>query len=302
MHMGRTRAAYVRYTASLILFGSNGIVAAYIAASSTSIVFWRTLIGSLALIAVFMATRQHLTVFGNAKDCLFMIASGVSTGLSWIFLYAAYRLAGVGISTLIYYLGPILVMAVSPILFHEPLTRGKLLAFAAVLVGMVLLNGNTVQSGGDLTGILFAFGSAMCHAFMVVFNKLAARVQGLENPTLQLTISFLTVAVAIIVVPSLTLEVPFDSWLPMIFLGLVNTGLGCYLYFSSIGDLKAQTVVVLGYLEPLSAVVMAVMILGEVMSPAQVVGAVLVLGGALVAEALPSKSKASKSKAAADID
>lgn len=119
---------------------------------------------------------------------------------------------------------------------------------------------------------------------MVVFNKLAERTQGLENPMLQLSVSFVTVTVALFAFQGGTAGFPVQSIAPMVFLGLVNTGLGCYLYFSSLGGLKAQTIVVLRHLEPLFAVVLAILILGEPMSTLQLLGAGLVISGALAAE------------------
>lgn len=283
--------AYLKYLGSLLLFGSNGIVAACIAMPSSSIVFWRTLIGSALLITIFIGMRQKFTALSSMRDFACMMASGVSTGLSWIFLYEAYRLAGVAASSLIYYLGPILVMALSPVLFHEPLTARKLACFGVVLVGAVLLNGEAPWANGDIWGLVCAAASAVCHAFMVVFNKLASRVQGLQNPTMQLVVSFATVAVFIWLAPGQTVQLPGADWPATLFLGLVNTGAGCYLYFSSIGALRAQTVVVLGYVEPLSAVVLAVLLLGESMSFLQISGAILVLGGALVAELSNARGK-----------
>ncbi|RDB61439.1 EamA family transporter, partial [Eggerthella sinensis] len=44
---------------------------------------------------------------------------------------------------------------------------------------------------------------------------------------------------------------------PVLFLGIVNTGLGCFLYFSSIAKLPAGSVAICGYLEPLSALAFA---------------------------------------------
>ena len=71
-----------------------------------------------------------------------------------------------------------------------------------------------------------------------------------------------------------------SNLLPILFLGVVNTGVGCYFYFSSIGDLPVQTVAIGGYLEPLSALFFSAALLGEALSFVQVVGAVLILGGA----------------------
>ena len=72
--------------------------------------------------------------------------------------------------------------------------------------------------------------------------------------------------------------------LPILLLGLWNTGAGCYFYFSSIGRLPVQTVAICGYLEPLSAVLLSVVFLGEQMLPVQIAGAVLMIGEAVYGE------------------
>ena len=64
------------------------------------------------------------------------------------------------------------------------------------------------------------------------------------------------------------------------FLCVVNTALACYLYFSSMNRLSARSVALLGYIDPVSALVFAALFLGESMSAVQVAGAVLVLAGA----------------------
>jgi hypothetical protein len=63
-----------------------------------------------------------------------------------------------------------------------------------------------------------------------------------------------------------------------------HKNIGCYFYFSSIGDLPVQTVSILGYLEPLSALFFAAAFLGESLSYWQWIGAALILGGAAFGE------------------
>ena len=67
-------------------------------------------------------------------------------------------------------------------------------------------------------------------------------------------------------------------------LGLVNSGIACWLYFSSMQRLPGQTVALCCYVDPLSAVVFSALFLGERMGPVQIIGAVLILGGALFGE------------------
>ena len=272
--------AFIKYTAALLLFGSNGVVAAGIALSSYEIVFLRTLIGSLLLIGLFIIMRGKITIFKNIRQFAYLAASGAAMGASWMFLYEAYQQIGVSLSSLLYYCGPVIVMMLAPLLFREKLTRQKTAGFLAVLFGVILVNGQALFAETISIGLFCGAMSAVMYAVMVIFTKKAVHTNGLENPMMQLFFSFLTVAVFTWAVKGFAFEIAGEDVLPILFLGAVNTGIGCYLYFSSIGRLDVQTVAVCGYLEPLSAVVFSVLLLGEVLVPVQIFGAVLLLGGA----------------------
>lgn len=283
------KRSYFKYILGLLLFGSNGIVASFIDLSSYEIVLLRTLIGSLLLIILFFIGKGKLTFYQHKKQFLWLAVSGIAMGASWIFLYEAYARIGVSVASLLYYCGPVIVMVLSPLLFKEKLTAFKVIGFLSVLCGVFLVNGNTFEGNGDTFGILCGLFSAVMYSFMVIFNKKADCITGLENAVLQLFISFLTVAVFVAFKQGFAINIPESSILPIFILGLLNTGIGCYFYFSSIGKLPVQTVVICGYLEPLSAVLFSVLLLKEVMLPMQIIGAVMILGGAFFAECVKKK-------------
>lgn len=287
------KRAYTKYILALLLFGTNGIVASRIALSSYEIVLLRTMIGSLLLIALFLLNKGHFQFYRRKKDFLFLAISGMAMGISWMFLYEAYQQIGVSLSSLLYYCGPVIVMALSPLLFREKLTLPKIFGFALVLLGLVLVNGNIVGDTQSHWGILCGILSAVMYAFMVICNKKALQITGMENATLQLTVSFLTVAVFVTAVKGIQVDATSADLPWILLLGLVNTGIGCYFFFSSINDLPVQTVAICGYLEPLSAVVFSVLLLKESMSLAQVIGAVLIIGGAVLGS-IATWSKAAK--------
>nr|WP_315019591.1 DMT family transporter [uncultured Aminipila sp.] len=275
---------YFRYIFALLLFGSNGIVASYISLNSYEIVFLRTLIGSLFLITVFVITKGKLRRLQNKKDFIYLIISGTAMGASWMFLYEGYRQIGVSMATLAYYCGPVIVMILSPVMFREKMTGTKLLGFLAVIIGMLCVNGQSLSQGRPSWGLICGILSAIMYAIMVVFNKKAVSITGLENSMYQLFISFITVAIFIGLKQGFSVHIIQGNLMPILLLGVVNTGIGCYLYFSSIGGLPVQTVSICGYLEPLSALIFSAAILGEKLSPVQIVGAVLILGGAAFGE------------------
>ena len=278
------KASYLKYIFALLLFGSNGIVASLIHLSSYEIVLLRTLIGSLLLIAIFFIAREKLTFYKYKTQSVFLAISGIAMGTSWIFLYEAYDEIGVSLASLAYYCGPVIVMILSPFLFGEKLTRIKVCSFLVVLVGIFLVNGTAFENGVSIWGLACGLLSAVCYSLMVMFNKKAKDIKGLENSMLQLFVAFLTVAIFVGIKQGYRMEIDTQSIIPILVLGLLNTGIGCYFYFSSIGKLPVQTVAICGYLEPLSAVLFSVIFLKETMLPIQIIGAVLIIGGAMLGE------------------
>lgn len=282
---------YIKYILALLLFGTNGIVASYISLSSYEIVYLRVLIGGLFLILLFKVTGGKFHVRQYKRDCLFIVLSGIAMGTGWLFLYEAYQLIGVSFASLLYYCGPVIVMAVSPVIFKERLTLFKIVGFITVLTGVFLITGKTAVSGSSYWGLICGMMSAVLYAVLLICNKLSVHIVGMENATIQLAASFIAVAVYKIIkegiiIPIIPNEIPW-----ILFLGLVNSGLGCYLYFSPLDKLPVQTVAVCGYIEPLSAVVFSAIILHERMTPLQMAGVVCIIGGAMIGELLGKKNE-----------
>lgn len=279
------KQSYFKYLLALLLFGSNGIFAIQISLNSYEIVLLRTLIGSLLLITIFLLTKGKITFWQHHKrQFIFLAISGISMGTSWMFLYEAYQQIGVSIASLAYYCGPVIVMTLSPLLFREKLTWLKVIGFLTILCGIFLVNGNALQEGKTGWGLFCGGMSAVMYAFMVICNKKANNITGLENSMLQLCVSFLTVAAFVGIKQGYIIRIGNSDWLPILVLGFLNTGIGCYFYFSSISNLPVQTIAICGYLEPLSAIFFSVLLLHETMLPVQAFGAALIIGGAVFVE------------------
>lgn len=281
-----------KYLASLILFGSNGIVASMIDLPSLFIVLARVSLGAtllVALVALSRSARTNLQAPKHPRQALYLAVSGAALGVAWLFLFEAYRY--VGVASLLFYCGPVIVMALSPMLFKTRLTTQKVLGFAAVTVGAFLVVGQGLGEGVSPWGLFLGAMSAVMYAVMVIFSKKVTQIGGVECSAIQLCGSLAAVAVYLVFSAATgSIELPSAAMLThlnvpaALCIGLVNTGLGCYMYFSSMGELPVTRVAVCGYLEPLSAVVLSALLLGEAMTPANVLGAALILGGAIYSE------------------
>lgn len=285
------KKAFIKYLCAVLLFGLNGIVASHISMSSYEIVFLRTLIGSALLIVLFLVSKGKFHIRENKHDFIYIILSGIAMGTSWMFLYEAYQQIGVSLSSLLYYCGPVIVMIFSPIIFKEKLTATKILGFLVVLIGIFLINDKATVSGGNSWGLFCGAMSAVMYFFMVTLNKQSKKITGMENSVIQLIVSFLTVAVFVGFKQHFVIHIPSEEWIWILVLGILNTGIGCYLYFSSLSKLPVQTVAVCGYLEPLSAVIFASLLLNEKMTTIQIAGTIFIIGGAMIGELVKSKKQ-----------
>jgi len=275
---------YIKYIAALLLFGSNGIVARYITLNSYEIVLLRNLIGVLFLTVIFIASKQKFTAMKHKRDFAFIAVSGIAMGGNWMFLYEAYTRIGVSLATLACYCGPVIVMMLAPLVFREKITAAKLIGFIAVVSGMFLVNRRELSQSGFSFGLICGIMSAVMYAVMVIFNKKAKTITGLENSVYQLAFSFVTVALFTLIKQGAGMVISPQSIPAILILGVINTGIGCYLYFSSIQHLPAQSVAICGYLEPVSALVLSSVFLNERLTAVQLIGTVLILGGAAFGE------------------
>lgn len=278
---------YVMYIVSLLIFGSNGVFASHIDMTSAEIVCMRTLIGSLALILVLLVSRTKLDWAVMKREAFKLIAAGICLGVNWALLFEAYKLMSVSIATLTYYLAPIIVLLLSPLLLREKQSARAYIGMCAAVVGLVLAVG-LGDTSVTATGLIVGLGSAVFYAGLIIFNKKIDGVTGLPLTTIEMVIA------ACVMLPYVLLtggRVGFppdmEGTLYLIFLCLVNTGLACWLYFSSMNRLPARAVALFGYVDPVSALIFSAVFLGDRMGVLQIAGAVLVFAGAAFGQSKP---------------
>ena len=282
---------YVMYIVSLLIFGSNGVFASHIDMTSAEIVCMRTLIGSLALILVLLISRTKLDWAVMKREAFKLIAAGICLGVNWALLFEAYKLMSVSIATLTYYLAPIIVLILSPLLLREKQSARAYIGMGAAVVGLVLAVG-LGDTSVTATGLIVGLGSAVFYAGLIIFNMKIDGVTGLPLTTIEMVIA------ACVMLPYVLLTGGYVGFPPdmegtlyLIFLCLVNTGLACWLYFSSMNRLPARAVALFGYVDPVSALIFSAVFLGDRMGVLQIVGAVLVFAGAAFGQ---SKSKSDR--------
>ena len=65
---------------------------------------------------------------------------------------------------------------------------------------------------------------------------------------------------------------------------IIHTGIAYIMYFDAVSKLKTGTVAILSYLDPVFALMMAVLFLKEKMGIIEIIGALLILSSAYISE------------------
>ena len=279
---------YAMYIASLLIFGSNGIFAAHISLSSAEIVCMRTIIGGAALLAALLLSKARPDRAALRREAGKLLAAGVCLGVNWALLFESYKLMSVPMATLTYYLAPVLVLLLSPVLLHEKQHARAYAGMFAAAAGLALAVG-VGDTGVTARGLAVGLGSALFYAALIIFNKKISGVAGLALTTVEMLIAA-CVMVPYVLLTGGRIGFPPDTegTLCLVFLCLVNTGLACYMYFTGMNRLPARAVALFGYADPVSALIFSAVFLHESLGPLQILGAALVFAGAAWGQSRPA--------------
>ncbi len=271
----------------MFIFGTIGIFVRFLPFSSSFTAMFRGYIGFVFIILFMLITKTKANFAAIKKNLAVLCISGVFIGFNWILLFEAYKYTTVARATLCYYLQPVFVILLSPVFVREKLTVKKLVCVLCALSGMIFVSGATKGSGvnsAEIPGFVLGVGAAVLYALVILLNKHLKDIGQYETTSMQLLVAALAVTPYTLFTDSMNYVFSPKNVLLLLFVGIVHTGFAYTLYFSSMKKLKAQTVAILSYTDPVVAIILSSIIFSENIGFDGAVGAVLILGAAFVSE------------------
>ena len=260
--MSPATKAWLQIHFCVVLWGFTAIIGKLITLPALALVWWRMLLVTLALLMVkrFWTGLRHM---GPRLLWIYAII-GVVVALHWLTFYGAIKLANASVAATCLALTPVFIAFVEPVLAQRKFDTRELIFGLAVIPGVVLVIGGT-PSGmrlGLVIGSLSAFFVAIFSSLNKRFigNSDALSVTGLEMGAGALFLTLLA--------PFFTHETIFmlpsrhDAWL-LIALALGCTLLPFALSLVALRELTAFTTALAVNMEPVYAVVLATVLLGE---------------------------------------
>jgi drug/metabolite transporter, DME family len=281
----RRARGFVLAIASATCYGVQGLFFSIInrkfALSSETMVFYRTFFAFLALLIVLPVFHRDALRM-RVRDLPIFVLLGVVGMATFYFVIAkSVLLAGVAVTEVLLYTGPLWISLFAWKFMGEGLDRAKGIALLTILVGAALVCGLTDPSRIRISpaGFAIALTGGIGLAVYTLMSKIVLRKY---SPW---TVMFYGLLFA---VPTVTLlqdmhEVSRAATLPGALPWLIGLAIGpsliaAMLYNACLLDLPASVASIVSTWEPVVATILAFLVLGERLAPIQLVGAALIIG------------------------
>ncbi|MFD1707193.1 DMT family transporter [Siminovitchia sediminis] len=213
----------------------------------------------------------------------------IGTGLfsivffNWAY-FTAMNIMSISLAVMLLYTGPAFVAILSALFLKEKMTWRKALAILMTVTGsaVIAISGNGTTGQLSALGLIIGLGSGFGYALYSIFSKLASKHYD------SMTITFYTFLIsALCLLPFFPFwkkaaALPLEAWLFMAGLGLFPTVIAYLLYTYGLMQVETSTASILATIEPIAALMIAVLLFHEQLYGGQLAGTVLILSSIFV--------------------
>jgi drug/metabolite transporter (DMT)-like permease len=284
----KSRAArgYLLVAGSFLIMGLIGVLVDWATAPESALLVLRFVTAGLVLGVVF-ARRRPLAGAADRSVWPRLLLMGLIDSVTLLLFFVAIRETSVAIGMFLQFLAPVWVALIAPRLFHSRTEGIVYPALAIALAGLVVIltpsllgEGIELSAAGVAAGLAAGVGYA---CFQLVVKDLTKRVSAV-------TIVFAEAWLDALIVLPLALwqtvgagyHLTARDLIAGIVLGVVCTALAYMMWTAGMGRIKVQHSSILGYLEPVSAPIYALLLLGQGISIWTVIGGALIVTAGLL--------------------
>lgn len=259
--------------------------------TSAQTVFFRNLLAAVALGLIIAIRRPQAFRFRLCDAWMFAGTGAVSIALFNYCYFVTLSRSSVAVASLLLYTSPIFIMALSALLFHDALTRRKLLSLAITVAGCACITGVFSQSQRiDTVTVLFGLGSGLFYGLYSIFGKFALRRYGAMTVSFY-TFVFAAAASAPFAAGGCIQLVAGQPWACLLYglcLAVLSTVAPFLLYTAGLDGVPASKAAVLATVEPLVGSLLGVLAFGDAFTVWTALGMLLIFGAIAVLQ-LPEK-------------
>ncbi len=268
-----------------IFYGTNplGALKLYAEGMNTgSVLFFRFGLAWLIVSVILMCTREGYGV--TLHQFKVLTALGMLFSTSSLTLYSAFRYMPAGTASTILFTYPVMTAVIMTTLFHEKLTFNTIAAIILSLMGVMLLYQSDTAGGLHPVGVVLVILSALTYAiYIVVINRCPMHISSFKINFYVLLYCALCMLLYSLM-SSAGLQMPHGgtAWFYVGWLAIVPATLSLVLMVYASLYIGATSTAILGALEPLTAVIIGVMVFHETFSTQLALGIIFILTAVII--------------------
>lgn len=209
---------------------------------------------------------------------------------AWI-AFSALELIPASTYSLVFYSYPAIIVFFSVLFLGEGLPRRGWLALLVTLSGVTLTVPNIERglSGSDPLGILLTFGNIASYSFyFLLYSRLLRGQSALLHASAWNMTGALLALIVMVALQGFILPASPASWLILAAMGAVGTVIPLTTLFAGVKRIGAARAAILSAVEPISTLILALLLLGERLQPLQWLGGALILTGVVLLQHAPT--------------
>ncbi len=263
---------YILVIIPVLIWSSMGILVRYLSVSGLVAYFFAALISSI-IFATLLIKEKKLKDFFIKKYLWIPITIGLFGVINNVSYFYAYQLTSIANATFVHYLAPVLVMIFSPLILAEKTKKRMWYSVILSLIGLFILL--DMKNFNLSTGIFLAFLSAIGYSFGIIFFKKALKYY--SSKEIIFSQMFFSTIILLPFIFYLKPVIAYSDIFPLITLGVIYQGFAVLLFITALKNLPSQNVSIVTYLEPIGAVLLALLILKEIPSLTTIIGGAIIL-------------------------
>ena len=278
-------AAYGTNPAFAIPLYENGM-------NPNSVLLFRYCIG-VPFLAILMKIRG-LDFSLKKEERIPVFVLGILMALSSLTLFDSYNYMNSGVASTLLFVYPVMVAVIMTFFFKESIRSSLILCFLFMGAGLMLLMRPDGNDGINAHGFLLVMVSALTYAIYIVLVNSSKAISRIPTTKLlfYVLISGCTVFLFKMAVGTeLTLPVRTSGWYNLVALAIIPTVLSLACTSAAIHLIGSTPTAIFGALEPVTAVILSVVFLGQSISAQEIAGGVLIVIATTIVVASPSVDK-----------
>lgn len=254
---------------AILIWSSLGIVVRIADVDVSILIFYSTLFSLIFQSLLFLKRDYRRSVPHISKMPYIFLISLCLLFNTFTFLFA-YAKTTIANAVLTHYIAPVVVAVLAAIFLGETVTFTIVVSIVISSLGLwIMLGGATVTEcirsvlsegihmTSDLLGIASGLLSGFFYALLIILVRIFAQR---TNP--YILVFFQNLFMALMLLPFIR-SIPFEKFWIFAFMGIMHSTAAPFLYYRGLRSVQANRTAILGYIEPVGAIILSMIFLNE---------------------------------------